>query len=187
MHDKLTSTIPIIQQILASSTSTNKVEYQVSQDNWVLLNTEEAQEYIQNTDLFATATVLLPAAVYIATPQLQQAQQAKHIGVYLNSDEELSLIEPFLAQLPVIAFNFETFRDGRAYSKAYMLKTRLNFQGQIRAVGDVLRDQMAYMARCGFNTFVVRADKNIQDALNAFTEFSRTYQTDVLQNKPNYI
>ncbi len=189
--DKLNTAIPIIQQVSnieSQNSILSNISYQVSQDYWALLSTEEAGEYIKHLSTATTDTyqhtLLLPADVYIKNVSLHQY---KNIGVYLNSDEELSIIEEFLDNLPVVAFYFETFRDGRAYSKAFMLKTRLNFHGQIRAVGDVLRDQMAYMARCGFNTFVVRADKNIEDALNAFKEFSRTYQTDALQNKPNYI
>nr|WP_310638858.1 DUF934 domain-containing protein [Burkholderia gladioli] len=72
--------------------------------------------------------------------------------------------------------DFPRFGDGRGYSTAHLLRNRHGWTGELRAIGDVLRDQLNYMSRCGFDAFAVRADRDPHDALNAFTEFSERYQ-----------
>jgi uncharacterized protein (DUF934 family) len=103
-------------------------------------------------------------------------KRAGRVGVRLRSDQEAQLVGPYAAELPVIAIEFPTFKDGRGYTTARLLRDRFGFRGQLRAVGDVLRDQLFYMHRCGFDTFELKAGKNIQGALDAFREFTVTYQ-----------
>ena len=78
-------------------------------------------------------------------------------------------------KLALIAVRFPKFTDGRGYSIARVLR-RLGWQGELRAVGDVLRDQLFYMTRCGFDAFALRADQDAQAALTAFSDFSAPYQ-----------
>ena len=73
-----------------------------------------------------------------------------------------------------IAVDFPAFTDGRGYSSARMLRSRLGYKGEIRAVGDVMRDQMFLMSRCGIDSFAVKASKDIEKALGAFDDFSVT-------------
>ena len=76
----------------------------------------------------------------------------------------------------MVAVDFPKFADGRGYSIAYNLRARLGYTGELRAIGDVLRDQLFYMQRVGFDAFAVREDKNIHDALKGLTDFSEVYQ-----------
>lgn len=104
------------------------------------------------------------------------ADRAGRVGVQYRSDQDPAADAEALKAVPLIALDFPKFVDGRAYSYAQVLRRRVGYTGEIRATGDVLRDQLRYMWRCGFNAFEVRADKSIDDALKAFDEFSVDYQ-----------
>ncbi|HKP59538.1 MAG TPA: DUF934 domain-containing protein [Polyangiales bacterium] len=107
-------------------------------------------------------------------PQLQK--RGGQLGVRLHSDQEAKLIADLVPELAVVAIEFPGFKDGRGYTTARLLRERFGFRGEIRAVGDVLRDQLYYMERCGFTAFELKAGKDIDGALQAFSEFSVTYQ-----------
>lgn len=98
------------------------------------------------------------------------------LGIRLEPEDRAEAIADDLNNFQVVAINFPVFRDGRGFSTARLLRERYGYSGELRAVGDVLRDQMFYMHRCGFDAFEVRADRDINDALSAFAEFSVTYQ-----------
>lgn len=83
-----------------------------------------------------------------------------------------------------IDLTFPKFTDGRAYSQAYLLRRRLGFQGEIRAVGDVLIDQLVQMSRTGFDVAVLRAGVDIADAQRQFDRFSGFYQADAVNRQP---
>ncbi|MEX0732050.1 MAG: DUF934 domain-containing protein [Aquisalimonadaceae bacterium] len=98
------------------------------------------------------------------------------VGVRLNGDVPVAELPNGLEQLDLVAVEFPAFKDGRCYSHARLLRVRHGYLGEIRAVGDVLRDQLAYMERVGINAFEVREDRSVEDALNAFSEISVDYQ-----------
>ncbi len=98
------------------------------------------------------------------------------IGIWLDSHDEPEALVDDLATIAVIAINFPKFADGRGYSYARLLRERFGYEGEIRAIGDVLQDQLFYMKRCGFNAFAVREDKNIEQALASLGDFSNSYQ-----------
>lgn len=75
------------------------------------------------------------------------------LGVRLGSDQPPELVRDDLEHFTLIALEFPRFRDGRAYSYARLLRERYGFKGELRAVGDVLRDQLNFMLRAGFNAF----------------------------------
>jgi len=100
----------------------------------------------------------------------------KNIGIWLKADEEISQITGDLSYLPIIALEFPVFTDGRHYSTAAILRNTYKYEGEIRAIGDVLRDQLQAMWRVGFNAFAVRADKNINDALLGLSSLSSFYR-----------
>lgn len=106
------------------------------------------------------------------------------IGVWIASDERPEELKDDLASLLLVAVDFPSFADGRGYSIAFNLRARLNFTGELRAIGDVLRDQLFYMQRVGFNAFATRPDRSIQDALKGLTDFSDAYQTSWDQKTP---
>jgi|SRR5690606_37351210 len=114
--------------------------------------------------------------------QTEQAQLAQHdgqVGVRLAPADELDALvadRDALAAIPVIALEFPRFSDGRGYSKARLLRDRYGYRGEVRAVGYVLRDQLFYMERCGIDAYELKPGKPLQSALEAFSEFSVTYQ-----------
>lgn len=105
-------------------------------------------------------------------------------GLWLAPDDEVEVLQPWLAVLPLITIDFPSFRDGRGYSQAYLLRTRLGWRGELRAIGDVLRDQLAHMRQCGFDAFAVREDKDPFDALKGLDDFSEVYQASADQPLP---
>lgn len=98
------------------------------------------------------------------------------IGVKLASNQSPALIADDLAKLALIALEFPVFKDGRAYSYARLLRERYGFDGEVRAVGDVLRDQLFFMHRCGIDAFQVKDEHVLQDWLEAAQELSVAYQ-----------
>ncbi|MGA9665176.1 MAG: DUF934 domain-containing protein, partial [Gallionella sp.] len=87
-------------------------------------------------------------------------------------------------QFSVIAVDFPKFADGRGYSIARLLRTRLGYRGELRAIGDVLRDQMFYMQRVGFDAFAARTDKDIGDARRGLSDFTFSYQASSDERLP---
>jgi uncharacterized protein (DUF934 family) len=98
------------------------------------------------------------------------------IGLYLNGDADLDALKDELNKFEVIAVNFPAFADGRGYSLARLLKERFNYQGEIRAIGDVLLDQLYFMKRCGFDTYLLKDGLEAEKALQYFATFSDPYQ-----------
>jgi uncharacterized protein (DUF934 family) len=83
-----------------------------------------------------------------------------------------------------VAVNFPKATDGRGYSIACLLRQRYGFRGELRAFGDIWRDQLSFLASCGFNSFALRDGEDPQEALAAFGEFSETYQGSVARPQP---
>jgi uncharacterized protein (DUF934 family) len=135
----------------------------------------------------------LPAAADIIV-SLERWKQEKDallargtkLGVRLKSDQQPAEIADDLSRLAVVALEFPRFADGRAYSSARLLRERYNYKGEVRAVGYVLRDQMFYMHRCGFNAFELHPGKDLREALEAFKDFSVTYQAAADDPRPLY-
>lgn len=89
-----------------------------------------------------------------------------------------------LSNITRIDLQFPKFTDGRAFSQAFLLRRRMQFKGEIRAVGDVLVDQVAQMARCGFDTAVLRADQSLATAEHQLARYSSFYQGDAVTSAP---
>ncbi|HVL75933.1 MAG TPA: DUF934 domain-containing protein [Noviherbaspirillum sp.] len=133
--------------------------------------------------------VAVPAGKVIVPLKVWQAQRAAlegraELGVWLASDERPEDLKDDLARFGVIAIDFPKFADGRGYSLAFLLRSRLGYAGELRAIGDVLRDQLFYMQRVGFDAFAVRADKDIHDAVKSLSDFTEPYQTSWDQKLP---
>jgi uncharacterized protein (DUF934 family) len=111
------------------------------------------------------------------------ASPDKDTGVVLEPDQPPSELAGDLNSIPLIAINFPAFTDGRGFSYARELRQR-GFSGEIRAVGNFIRDQLNYLARCGFNAFDFDENVNLEAALNSLDDFSENYQIDVLQDQP---
>jgi uncharacterized protein (DUF934 family) len=100
----------------------------------------------------------------------------RKIGVRLASNENPQVLKADLPRLAAVVLEFPKFRDGRAFSWARMLRTRLGYKGEIRATGDFLFDQIAHMARVGFDAWEVRQDFPLDDFHRAMTEITHPYQ-----------
>ncbi len=107
--------------------------------------------------------------------QLQEISIAVEIGADAVVEDVLFA----LPKLEMIVLHFEAFADGRAFSQAKLLRDRYGFSGDIRARGDVIRDQLAFMQRCGFNQFEIGDDEDSELALLAFNEISLGCQSDL--------
>lgn len=154
---------------------------QAVNDEYTLLKLAEG-ETAESVALPAGA-VLVPLAVWIARkPEL--LTRSTPVGVWLDAGDGPEAIADDLTALPVIGVNFPKFVDGRGYSTARLLRERYGYQGELRAIGDVLQDQLFLMARCGFDAFALRADKSIEQALDAFETFKAPYQAAVDQTQP---
>jgi uncharacterized protein (DUF934 family) len=98
------------------------------------------------------------------------------LGLRLKSAESPESLGGDLQRLSVIVLDFPIFRDGRAFSWARMLRTRLGFKGEIRAAGHFLYDQVAFMARVGFNSFEVKDGFTLAQFERAMAEMTNVYQ-----------
>ncbi|MCY1538476.1 hypothetical protein D9M68_740180 [compost metagenome] len=137
-------------------------------DPWTLVR--EAQEPLP------AGPLILPLALW--------RERGGVDGLLLQPDDEVEELVPYLAGLSLIAIDFPSFRDGRGYSQAYLLRTRLGWRGELRAVGDVLRDQLSHMRQCGFDAFAVREDKSAEDALKGLAGVSVLYGRSVIEPRP---
>jgi uncharacterized protein (DUF934 family) len=98
------------------------------------------------------------------------------LGLRLKSDQSPAQLADDLPHFALIALEFPRFGDGRAYSYARLLRERYGFKGELRAVGNVLRDQLVFMLRCGFDSFEVANDKAAEAWREAVAEFTQWYQ-----------
>ena len=134
-------------------------------DLWQVLQADEA--------IPVNGDVLVPLSVWqTQLPSLRQRNGAT--GVWLGPSDDPADVEPFP---DLVAVHFPVFTDGRGYSTARLLRQRYGFAGELRAIGDILRDQLYELARCGFDSFLLRADQDAQLALCAFDDFSNAYQS----------
>ena len=149
---------------------------QIVEDHWRRIDMDEPA---------GAGDIIVPLARWQAEREALIARDGR-LGVLMGPDQPPELIADDLAHLALIAYEFPSFKDGRPYSHARLLRERHGYSGEIRAVGDVLRDQIFYMARCGFTAFEPRADRDIKDALAALGDFSQTYQPAADQPLPLY-
>lgn len=156
---------------------------EVVADDWTVLRAAEGEDAAALA--VPTGKVIVPLATWLAqAPLLAAGRAAGEVGVWFGPDERPETLKGELDAFAVVAVDFPKFTDGRGYSIAYNLRTRLGYAGELRAVGDVLRDQLFSMQRVGFNAYDVRADRDIHDALKGLSDFSETYQASVDQKVP---
>ena len=152
----------------------------ISADDWIVLRLHGSD--ITNEAVVPCGKIIVPLKVWQA--QRNALQSRAELGVWLASDERAEDLKNDLAFFSVIAVDFPKFSDGRGYSIAACLRARLGYAGELRAIGDVLRDQMFYMQRVGFDAFAARPDKDIGDALKGLNDFTLSYQASSDDNSP---
>lgn len=141
------------------------------QNQWVVIQRPEAN---QPLDIPANQRSLIPADLWLADYERFAGQD--NIGVWFDSHDEPEMLADHVTELPLIAVNFPKFSDGRGYSIARLLRERFGYKNELRAIGDVLLDQLQFMKRCGFDTYALRPDKDARKAANALNFFSQGYQ-----------
>ncbi|EPC04430.1 hypothetical protein L861_03650 [Litchfieldella anticariensis FP35 = DSM 16096] len=139
---------------------------QPEKNTWALSRVDDA--------LPQARPVIVPLALWLDNSTDSQ------LAPWLSSDTELtSDLVKRLGDAPLIAIDFPSFTDGRGYTLARLLRERYGYQEEIRAIGDVLVDQLYYMSRCGFDALALREDQHLDDALRALGAFSVSYQPGV--------
>lgn len=136
-------------------------------DPWCLISDQE--------EIPQTGAIVVPIRRWCAERERLIARQAR-TGLVLKSGEGLTEILPDLAHIHLIALEFPKFTDGRHYSTARLLRERHGYKGELRAVGAVLLDQLEFLQRCGFDTFVLVKEDAGEAVPGAFRKFSVVYQ-----------
>jgi uncharacterized protein (DUF934 family) len=119
--------------------------------------------------------VLVSAARFLENPESVLAKTAK-LGVIWPNNRDLDDLVPFLDRLAMVALVFPTFRDGRAYSQARLLRERHRYDGELRATGQVLRDQFVFMLRAGFDAFEPKKENDAEAFALTAKRYSVFYQ-----------
>lgn len=146
-------------------------------DNWQLLEQEPAGALPFSGD------VIVPLDLWTRERDALSFRLGR-IGVWLDAYAEPAAIAPDLPRLGAVAIRFAGPGDGRGYSLARLLRERYGYRGELRAIGEVLRDQLHALSRCGFDTFALRADQDPELALRALDDFSEAYQVSVERPEP---
>ncbi|GHB09100.1 DUF934 domain-containing protein [Salinicola rhizosphaerae] len=161
---------PTNEEAVSTTRALIKLGRHVS-DTWVLSRSDE--------DLPAQRPAIVPLAVWQAHPDIEE------VAPWLPSDTELTAeLVAQLQRAPLVAIDFPAFTDGRGYTLARLLRERHGFAGEIRAIGDVLIDQLYYLTRCGFDALALREDQELEPALKALNTFSVSYQPAVDSHEP---
>ena len=109
------------------------------------------------------------------------------VGVLVPNTADIEAVYPQISDRPVIALQFPTFTDGRALSQAVVLRKRLEFRRELRAVGDVIQDLVFWLGRCGFDSIVPRKDQNLEACRAALGELSVAYQAAADGHTPVWV
>jgi uncharacterized protein (DUF934 family) len=150
------------------------------QNPWILLDKEAPADALTGQE---SAHLIVPLKLWLQNPGLLKDRNPR-MAVWLDSDEEATLVADALEDVAFIALNFPGFMDGRAYSTAVILRRQYGYKGEIRAIGDVLRDQLCYMRRCGFSTFDLKDSVKLEDAVRGLRDFSTSYTSTVEEPLP---
>ncbi|MGO3343699.1 MAG: DUF934 domain-containing protein [Marinomonas sp.] len=138
----------------------------------------------QDSESEATDASIVPMSKWIS----EQDSIGHVAGIWIDAGEgtdDLANID--LNQFDVIGINFPAFVDGRGFSYARLLRERLGYTGEIRALGNFIPDQLGYLLRVGFNGFQFNDDVNLEKALELHKSFSNAYQSDVNEPRPIFL
>ncbi|ODT89581.1 DUF934 domain-containing protein [Phenylobacterium sp. SCN 70-31] len=135
---------------------------------------------------------LPPGDVIVSLTRFQQEgdrllSEGRRVGVRLKSDEEVEALAYDLPRLAVVAFDFPKYRDGRSYTNARLVRERYGFKAEVRAVGDVLREQAGFMARVGFDAFEPADDASANEWQAAIRRYRHVYQRAADGRAPAFV
>lgn len=147
--------------------------HQVIDDEWLDLTTEG--------NSFDNGSKVIVGLDRLKNEFDQLKTKSQALAVMLSETDSVDDILPFLDDLQMVVLRFTAFADGRAFSQSRLLRDRHGYEGQIRAVGDVIRDQLSFMQRCGFSQFQLAETEDVNQAIHAFSDFSSSYQPELVQ------
>jgi len=136
---------------------------------------DEFVHLADDAELPADGAVLVSAERFLADPEAALSRKAK-TGVIWPNNRDIDDLLPYLDRLAAVALVFPVFRDGRAYTQARLLRERFRFRGELRATGQVLRDQFVFMLRAGFDAFEVKKQSDADAFANVAKRYSVFYQ-----------
>ncbi len=139
----------------------------VISDPWQWINTDDIGEAF-NAD---AKSLVLPMPLWFEHGQ-RLREKGYSVSVWLGPADEPEELASALESLPIIAVQFATFTDGRGYSQGRILRERMGYRGDLRAIGDILRDQIYLLHKCGFSSFALRSDQSPEEAVAALKDFS---------------
>lgn len=146
----------------------------IETDNW---------RSLEDGALPTEGDVIVPLAVWLSERERLLARNGG-VGVLLQPTDELEAVGHDLHRFGVIAVSFPAFTDGRGYSTARLLRERYAYRGELRAVGDIQRDQLFYLSRVGFDAFALRNGDDPEAAVAALDDFSEAYQAAIDRPTP---
>lgn len=152
---------------------------QVIEDNWQIIE----RDFDGQPAELPEGSLLLPMQFWL-THRDALTQRIETIGVWIDSDEQVEQLGEDVDKFTVIAVNFPTFGDGRGFSTARLLRDRYQYKGQLRAIGNAIRDQLFYLKRCGFDAYQLREGYDLNASTQSLNDFSVTYQASVEQPQP---
>jgi uncharacterized protein (DUF934 family) len=126
-------------------------------------------------ELASEGGALISAARFLENPEAVM-QRAGKLGVIWPNNRDVDDLVPWLDRLSVVGLVFPTFRDGRAYSQARLLRERFGYRGELRATGQVLRDQFVFMLRAGFDAFEVKKEADAEAFAATVKRYTVFYQ-----------
>jgi uncharacterized protein (DUF934 family) len=139
------------------------------------ISTDAVVHVADDAPLPDDGAVLISAARFLEDPQTLLRRPGK-TGVIWPNNRDLDDLVPYLDRLAMVALVFPSFRDGRAYSQARLLRERHGYKGELRATGQVLRDQFMFMLRAGFDAFDVKKESDAEAFTNTAKHYSVFYQ-----------
>jgi uncharacterized protein (DUF934 family) len=149
----------------------------VVDDRWTLLRDAAAL-----ADVPDGVPAIVPLALWLARRDDLSARG--DIGVWLAPSDDPGALAADTGALPLIAVDFPQFIDGRGYSIARLLRDRHGVRGELRAIGDILRDQLFALSECGFDAFALRSDHDAHAALASFNDFAGVYAATTRTPEP---
>ncbi|GAB3107171.1 DUF934 domain-containing protein [Aestuariicella hydrocarbonica] len=151
----------------------------ITDNSWELLEATDSPE----TTTVPAGSVIVPLVVWNAQKEQLESRKAS-LGVWLNSDELAEELAGDAQGFGLVAVNFPGFMDGRGFSAARLLRERYGYEGELRAIGHIIRDQLFFLKRCGFNSFELGEGVDLDAAMASLNDFSETYQAAVDQKLP---
>ncbi|WP_050425813.1 DUF934 domain-containing protein [Bradyrhizobium tropiciagri] len=139
------------------------------------ITTDPFVHVVDGAELPGDGAVLVSAERFLADPEALLRRAGK-VGVIWPNNRNLGDLVPHLDRLASVALVFPTFRDGRAYSQARLLRERYGYDGELRATGQILRDQFVFMTRAGFDAFEVKKDADADAFVQTMKRYSVFYQ-----------